>query len=325
MRQRIESVIVIVGPTAVGKTAFSLRLARRLNGEIISADSMAVYRGMDIATQKPSLADRRKVRHHLIDIISPAEEFSAASFRRRAIRAISAICKKGKVPIIVGGTGLYVKALIDGLFPSPPKDEALRKRLYRLAHREGSAKLYSMLEYHDLETAANIHPNDTKRIIRALEICHTTKKTVSEIKARTHPLSDSYHVRIIGLTRPREELYPIINERVDRMFEAGLLEEVRGLARRKLSITASQAIGYKETFSYIKRFRGAIDEDEIEALKELIKRNSRRYAKRQMTWFGADKRVEWFDLSSVRETEVIRKVIRLLGNGKGNEARIGKG
>lgn len=278
----------LVGPTAVGKTDIAIRLAKKLRAEIISCDSMQVYKGMDIGTQKPSAADRKKIKHHLIDILTPDKEFSAADFRSRALRIISALHKRGKIPLFVGGTGLYMKALLDGLFPSPPKNEALRGRLYKEAKKYGSGRLHEKLEKIDPAAAGKIHPNDTKKIIRALEICYTTGKTVSEMRERTpRPLSDKYNVRIIGLIRPREELYRRIDRRVEEMFRRGFLDEAKEIARRKLGVTAKQAIGYREAFDYLKGKIG------LEEAKELIKKNTRRYAKRQLTWFGADKRIKW--------------------------------
>lgn len=288
-------IVFLVGPTAVGKTDIALKLAKKLHAEIVSCDSMQVYKGMDIGTQKSPAADRKKIRHHMIDIFTPDKEFSAADFRKRALRIIRDIHKRGKVALFVGGTGLYMKALVDGLFPSPPKNEALRKNLYKEAERYGSGQLHEKLEKIDPEAAGKIHPNDTKKIIRALEICYTTKKTVSKMKERTpRPLSDKYDIRIIGLIRPREELYKRIDERVEKMFQQGFLDEVRRLAGKKLSITARQAIGYKEALEYLRKNKGKIGEDKgIEELKELIKKNTRRYAKRQLTWFRADKRIKW--------------------------------
>lgn len=294
-----QKIIFLVGPTAAGKTEVAAELAKKINAEIISCDSMQIYKGMDIGTQKPSTDLRKRIRHHMIDILEPSKEFSAADFRKRALRAIAAIHKKGKIPLFVGGTGLYVRVLIDGLFPSPPKNERLRKRLYR---RKG---LYGELKKVDPETARTVHPNDTKKIVRALEIYYTTKKTKSALMAATKPLTDKFDINIIGLTMPRDELYRRINERVDRMFEEAFLEEAKGLLKRKLSITAAQAIGYKEAWQYLKQENEG--PKEIGELRELIKKNTRRYAKRQMTWFRADKRVEWVE---VMENESPAQIVR---------------
>lgn len=302
-------IVFLVGPTAVGKTDIALKLAGKLRAEIISCDSMQVYKGMDIGTQKPSIADRKKIKHHMIDILTPDKEFSAADFRKRALRIISAVHKRGKIPLFVGGTGLYMKALLDGLFLSPPKNEALRKRLYKEAEKYGSRQLHKKLEKIDPAAAGKIHPNDAKKIIRALEICYTTKKTVSEMRKRTpRPLSDKYDVRIIGLARPREELYKRIDGRVEEMFRQGFLDEAKQFARKKLSITAKQAIGYREAFDYLK---GKVS---LEETKELIKKYTRRYAKRQFTWFRKDKRIKWVEINEEEKTKrAIDMILTYLG------------
>lgn len=280
-----KKIIFLVGPTAVGKTEISVLLAKKINAEIISCDSMQVYKGMDIGTQKPSLGLRGKVRHHMIDILTPDKEFSAADFRSRSLKAIKALHDKNKIPLFVGGTGLYVKALVDGLFKSPPKNEALRKRLY------AKRNLYGTLKKIDPEAAKAIHPNDKKKIVRALEIYYTTKKTKTALKASTRPLSDKFDVRMFGLIMPREALYKRINERVEGMFKAGFLDEAKALLKVKMGVTAKQAIGYKEAFEYLKKSDEGIGE-----LKELIKKNTRHYAKKQLTWFRADKRIKWVEL-----------------------------
>jgi len=287
-----KKIIFLVGPTAVGKTEIAIALAKNLNAEIISCDSMQVYKGMDIGTQKPLPDLRKKIKHHMLDILKPDKEFNAADFRSRALRIISSLHKKGKIPLFVGGTGLYMKALVDGLFPSPPKDERLRKRLYKEKERYGSRYLHDKLKKIDQKAASAIHPNDAKKIIRALEIYYTTKKTVSEMRERTpRPLSDKYDVEILGVIRPRGELYNRINERVDRMFQEGFLDEAKRFYKKKLSITAAQAIGYREIFDYLS---GKISLDEA---MELIKKNTRHYAKRQLTWFKGDKRIKWIEAS----------------------------
>jgi tRNA dimethylallyltransferase len=298
-----KKIIFLVGPTAVGKTDVAVKLARKLKAEIISCDSMQIYRGLDIGTQKPSLKLRKATPHHMIDILPPSREFSAADFRKRALRLIKVIHSKGKIPLFVGGTGLYMKALIDGLFPSPPKDERLRRELYKQAKRLGSGYLHKKLKGIDPSAAEKIHPNDLKKIVRSLEICHTTGKTVTELKAQTKSLTDEFDIKIFGLIRPREELYRRIDERVDRMFEEGFLDEARKMSKKKLSFTASQAIGYREAFDY---FKGKITLDEVKAL---IKKNTRHYAKRQLTWFRADKRVAWIP---VKEEFEPLKLLNLL-------------
>ena len=279
------SVFFLVGPTASGKTKLSFELAKNLNAEIISCDSMCVYKGMDILTSKPSALDRKKTKHHLVDIISPAKEFSVAKYRLMALDVIEDILKRGKTPLFVGGSGLYVKAVVDGLFSSNKKDAGFRKRQEQLAEKYGKIYLYNKLKKIDPVTAKKIHPNNLRRVIRALEIYHTERKRPSELKQKTEPLR--HKVNIFGLKIDREELYENIDHRVDHMFEQGLAREVKNLSKRKLSLTAKAALGYKEVLGYLKG-KYSIDE-----AKELLKRNTRRFAKRQLTWFRADKRIQW--------------------------------
>jgi len=282
----MKTIYFLVGPTAVGKTAIAMELAGRMRAEIISCDSMQVYKGMDIGTQKPPARLRKKIRHHMIDIISPSQEFNAAEFCARALKAIREIHRGRKAALFVGGTGLYMKALLNGLFPSPPKDQKLRERLY--GHRDP----YGLLQKIDPQAAQAIHPNDTKKIVRSLEVYYTTGTTISELKAgTTKPLADMFDVKVFGLTRPRQELYERVERRVERMFKDGFMDEVKRLSKKKLGLTASQAIGYREVFACL---RGDMTLDET---KEAIKKNTRRYAKRQLTWFRADTRVQWIEIN----------------------------
>lgn len=283
-------VIFLVGPTASGKTNLSIRLAKKLNAEVISCDSMCVYKGMDILTSKPSAADRKKIRHHLIDIISPEREFNASEYRRMALGKIEDILARGKAPLFVGGSGLYVKAVIDGLFPSAEKDLWFRKRQEALAKRYGRLYLYKKLKKIDTERARKIHPNDLRRVIRALEIYHTEKKRPSELKKDTHPLK--YDFKIFGLKLDRDKLYKNIDTRVEEMFKKGIVEEVKKLSRKNLSSTSQKALGYKEVLRYLN------GEYSLEEAKELLKKNTRNFAKRQMTWFRGDKRIGWLKPSA---------------------------
>jgi len=278
-------IIFLVGPTASGKTALSLKLAKKLNAEIISCDSMCVYKGMDILTSKPSTGDRKKIRHHLIDIIPPAREFSVADYRRMALKKIEDILRRKKTPLFVGGSGLYVKAVIDGLFPSAKKDPAFRRKQEALLERYGKTYLYKKLKNIDPGRARKIHPNDLRRVIRALEIYHTEKKPPSELKADTEPLK--YDFKILGLNPDRSQLYKNIEDRVEEMFKRGIVREVRRLSKKKLSMTAGKALGYSEILGYIKgRYS-------LEEARELLKKNTRHFARRQLTWFRPDKRIEW--------------------------------
>ena len=292
-------VIFLVGPTASGKTALSFKLAKKFNAEIISCDSMCVYKGMDVLTSKPSKSDRRKVKHHLIDIISPAKEFSVSEYRRSAIGAIEDILKRGKTPLFVGGSGLYVKVIVDGLFSSAGKDEKFRKAQYVLAEKYGKRYLYNKLKKIDSERAKKIHLNDLRRIVRALEIYRTEKRRPSELLKKREALG--YSFKILGIDMSREELYKNIDERVENMFRQGIIREVKNLSRRKLSLTARKALGYNEVIGYIK---GNYSLDEA---KDLLKKNTRNFAKRQLTWFRPDKRIEWISsfnvLDSLRSLE----------------------
>lgn len=298
-----KQVIFIIGPTAVGKTAFAAKLARHVGAEIVSADSMQVYKGMDIISQAPTPKERKGVKHHLIGVSDPKREYSAAIFARSAARAIAGIIRRGKVPIVAGGSGLYVKALIDGLFPSPEADEKFRKRMYRFVSRRGSHGLYERLAGIDPDSARLIHPNDARRIIRALEIYEQTGKTMTELKAMTRGLKDRYDIRIFGINAPRDVVYKNINKRVERMLASGAVDEVRRLKKRKLSRTAMAALGYKEIARYIDGECG------LAAAEEELKKNTRNFAKRQLTWFRADKRIRWFDASRMTHAEMIRKIM----------------
>lgn len=280
----------LVGPTASGKTELSIKLAKKLNAEIISCDSMCVYKGMDILTSKPSEEERKKIRHHLIDIISPTEEFSVAKYRKLALKAVKDILKRGKAPLFVGGSGLYVRAIVDGLFPSSEKDMRFRKKQEQLAKKYGNLYVYNKLKRIDLDTAQKIHPNNLRYVIRALEIFHTEKKRPSELKKNIEPLN--YKIKMLGIQLDRKELYKNINERTEGMFKNGITKEVNKLSRMRLSITAQSALGYKEVLGYLKgRYT-------IEEAKELLKKNTRHFAKRQLTWFRADKRIHWIGLKA---------------------------
>lgn len=282
-------VIFIVGPTASGKTEYSLKLAKKLNGEIISADSMQAYKGMDIGTSKPSLKERRAVPHHLIDILKPNEEYNAALFKERAERIIEDIIKRKRMPIVVGGSGLYVKALVDGIFEGPSADWKLRKRLEKEAEAKGNEFLYKRLKQLDPKAASKIEPQNLRRIIRALEVIEKMKKPFSQLKLKAKGIASKYKIRMIGLTMPREKLYRRIDERAECMFEDGLVKEVKAILKKypRLSRTASQALGYKEVIGCL---NGSYSLDE--AIR-LTQRNTRRFAKRQLTWFRRDPRVKW--------------------------------
>ncbi|MBL7072461.1 MAG: tRNA (adenosine(37)-N6)-dimethylallyltransferase MiaA [Candidatus Omnitrophica bacterium] len=281
-----QKIIFILGPTASGKTEVAIELAKRLNGEIISCDSMQVYENMDIITQ--GVIDPA-IGHHLVKVISPEEEFNAVKFIEMATRAICSILKKGKVPIFVGGTGLYVKRLLDGIFSAPEKDVKLRRALEELAKEKGNVYLHNELKKVDPETAAVLHFNDVRRIVRALEIFKLTGGELTDKKNDSRGIFNKYDCRMFGLSLPRDVLYARIEARVEAMFDEGLVEEVKALKKRALSLTASKALGVKEAEAYLD---GKMN---LEETKKELKKNTRHYAKRQLTWFRSDGRIEWID------------------------------
>jgi len=286
------SLVVIVGPTAVGKSALALELASKYGLEIINADSMQVYRGMDIGSAKPTPAERNLVPHHLIDIRNPDEDYSAARFLEEARRIIGELAERCRRTLVVGGTGLYIQSLLKGLFPAPPADMRVREQLRTQEREKGKWHLHQQLAGVDPEAAARIHPNDSFRVIRALEVFRLTGTAISEHQ-RHHRFSDSTFAALkIGLMRDRGEIYRRIEARVDSMIGAGLEEEVRRLLTQGYApaIKAFQSLGYQQMLSYI---RGETTRDE--AIR-LIKTNTKRYAKRQLTWFRKDPEIEWFTL-----------------------------
>ena len=226
MPGRLDPVVIfIVGPTATGKTRLSVKLAKRLGGEIVSADSMQVYKGMGIASQFPAYKERAGIKHYLVSILAPSREYSVSIFRKKATEAIRSIVRRGKLPIVVGGSGLYMRALIDGLFPSPEADMTFRNKTEKFINRYGSARAHKKLVRIDPDSASNIHPNDARRIIRALELYHATGRTMTELKADTKGLKDEFGVKMFGLIRPREDMYRMIDERVDGMFASGIVRD----------------------------------------------------------------------------------------------------
>lgn len=281
-------VLFLVGPTAAGKSEVAMECARRLSAEIVSADSMQIYRGMDIGTAKPGADERKGIPHHLIDLISFTESFSVAQYREAALEVIRGIVSRGRIPIVAGGTGLYVRALVAGLSGQPAGDEAVRRRLETEIGEKGLECLYRRLVETDAKTAGRIKPGDRKRIIRALEIAELSGKTTSEWHRDMVPLESlGYEPCIIGIARARQDLYRDIETRVDRMFDRGLLEEVRRLREKGLSRTAAQAVGYKELLP-------ALDgKYSVEEAKQMIKLSTRHLAKRQMTWFRKEKNIIW--------------------------------
>jgi tRNA dimethylallyltransferase len=298
-----QKVIVIIGPTAVGKTKLSVELAKKVNGEIISGDSMQIYKEMDIGTAKVSIEEMQGVPHYLIDVKEPTETYSVAEFQIEVRELIDNIAQKGCIPIIAGGTGLYIQAVLyDYQFSDSGKDDEIRLRLEKQVEEQGIEKVYEQLREIDPKSAENIHPNNIRRVIRALEVYYSTGKTMSDYQqSQQHELL--YDVAFIGLSMDRATLYDRINLRVDLMVEEGLLEEVKSLYSRGIRDCQSiQAIGYKELYAY---FDGKMTKEQ--AIEEL-KQNSRRYAKRQLTWFRNKMDVTWFDMTDANFEEKLTEI-----------------
>ncbi len=299
---------VIAGPTAVGKTEYAIRIARALGGEIVSADSMQIYRYMDIGSAKPDAREQAAARHHLVDAVDPRTPCSAAEYRDIAKKCIREIFERNRLPVLCGGTGLYISALIyDMDFSNSPRDDGLRQHYQRIAEEQGRKYLHSLLEKIDPDAAARIHPNNVKKVIRAIEAAKHGEK-IPAFENSFRPAAD-YEYILIGLRRPREELYDRINRRVDVMMDSGLEDEVRRLVGMGLTAedNAMKGIGYKEMIGFL---NGEYDR---ETAKELIRRNSRRYAKRQMTWFRRYPDMRWFDITRDTEpSELLAEILRFL-------------
>ena len=303
-----KPLIVIVGPTAVGKTAFALRLADEFDGEIVSADSRQVYRGMDIGTAKPTREEQRRVRHHLIDIVDPDEEFTLAQYQERAYVAIAEISRRGKVPFLVGGTGLYIKAVIEGwTIPRVAPNPELRERLYRQAEEQGREVLYARLQEVDPQAAAKIDPRNVRRVIRALEVYEATGAPISHWQRKAPP---PYRALQIGLTMPRAELYRRIDRRVEQMMAQGLVKEVERLVAQGYGwdLPSMSGLGYRQFEGY---FKGEIGLNEV---MRLIKRDTRRFVRHQYSWFRPkDRAIRWFDVTRDPYGEIKAAVASFLG------------
>lgn len=300
-----KPIIIIAGPTAVGKTDASILLARELGAEIVSADSMQIYRGMDLGTAKPTREQRKLVYHHMIDIVAPDQPYSAGDYLRDARAAIDGILASGGTPIVVGGTGLYIRALTRGLFHGPPADLELRERLL-LREAEGEPGiLYSDLVKVDPEAAVNIHPNDLRRTIRALEVYYLREKKLSVFQ-QEHSFQDRpYRFRLLFLVRSRSELYLRIEQRVDQMIAMGLEAEVKTLMEQgyRPGLSSMQGLGYKHFLDY---FLGKTSREEAVAL---LKRDTRRYAKRQFTWFRREPDALWVDITGLDQAgEIVARI-----------------
>lgn len=305
-----QKLLIIGGPTAVGKTDLSIKLAKRLNGEIISADSMQIYRYMDIGSAKVTKEEMDGIKHYLIDVIEPDTAFSVADFKERGEEALKNIIEKGKFPIISGGTGLYINSLTCNMnFTEAEKDEDYRMYLEGLATEKGNEYIHNMLKDNDPVSYAEIHPNNRKRVIRALEVFKLTNKPFSSYNAGEDFYNSDYDIFYYVLTMDRQKLYERINKRVDIMMEKGLLDECIRLKKMGYTsdIQSMQGIGYKEILYYLE---GKISLDEA---IDMIKQGSRNYAKRQLTWFRRDKRCIFLDKDIMSDDEILEKVINDIG------------
>ena len=303
--ERGGPLIVICGPTATGKTSASVALAERITAEIVAADSRTIYREMDIGTAKPTPAQQARVRHHLIDIARPDEVVTVAAYRQLAVAAIKTIRERSRVPLLVGGTGLYIRAVTDGLtIPEVPPDWPLRERLEQL-ERNAPGSLHARLQRVDPAAASRIHPNNVRRLIRALEVYEHARRPISELQRTTNVVGP---VMLIGLTMDRRELYRRIEARVDGQIRVGLVDEVRRLldAGYDRTLPSMQGLGYKEIIAYLD---GHVSLDEA---ARILKRNTRRFAKRQSTWFRRDGRIRWLDVTSMGPNDVAAAVQRMV-------------
>lgn len=296
--------IVIVGPTGVGKTRLSIFLAKRLNSQIISADSMQIYKYMDIGTAKVEPKYQKEIKHHLIDIVEPDENFNVEQFQSLCIEKIEEISSINKIPIIVGGTGLYINSITHKLeFNTVKSDEKLRYELENIAESQGNQKLHEMLEHIDPESARKIHKNNVRRVIRAIEVYKLTGHKFSEINDKFDHYNDDYDFYIIGLNDDRHILYERINQRVDEMIDEGFMAECKYIYEMTDENSQSiQAIGYREAFMYLN------NEISFKDMVSLMKKNSRKYAKRQLTWFRQDERIHWMNLEDFKKFEDIEQI-----------------
>ena len=301
--------LVILGPTAVGKSEIAISLAKKIKGEIISADSMQFYRGMNLGTAKPSADEQKVVPHHLIDLLKPDVPFNVFDYAKEAEKIIKEIHQRKKVPILVGGSGLYIRAVVDGLFENPKIDSEKKSIAKEKLRNKSTDFLYQELKKIDQKASQKIHPNDRRRIKRALEVFYTTGIPISVLQKKKP--SRAFQTLLIGISRERKELYQRINKRVEAIFAQGFVDEVKTLLENGYTenLNSMQAIGYKETVVYLNNERSLAE------TIELIKKNTRRFAKRQLSWFRQDKRINWLSLDN-EETprEVITKIEILLRN-----------
>jgi tRNA dimethylallyltransferase len=295
--------VLLLGPTGSGKTALSLQLGERFGGEIVSCDSVAVYRGMDLGTAKPTVAERERLPHHLIDVADLDQPFTAGEYSRQARTALREIAARGRLPIVTGGTGLYLRALTEGLFAGPARHEELRVRLQQSRIRYGAGWLHRLLRRIDPASAARIHSNDAAKLIRAIEVCLAVRKPLSEVLARD-PLT-GFRLLRIGLNPPRQALYELLNRRCAAIFAAGIVEETRGLLERYGPVKALDSLGYRQGLAVL---AGTLS---VVVAVEAAQQGHRNYAKRQMTWFRREPEVHWI-AGFGDEPEVLRTAAELV-------------
>lgn len=309
-----NKIIVIVGPTAVGKTYLSIELAKNLNSEVISADSMQIYKGMDIGTAKVTEDERQNIIHHMIDIVDPDEDFSVSDFKSNSEKIIDNLLSRGKIPVIVGGSGLYVNSLIYDLdFGYAKSDEKIREYYTNYYNEYGADALYDKLIKIDPESTEKIHKNNVKRVIRALEVYDITGKKFSELNTDIRKASNKYNCIVIGLSMERKFLYERINQRIDEMLGKGLIDEVKALMEKGYdkNLVSMGGIGYKEIIDYIE---GNTDYQET---INVLKRNTRRFAKRQYTWFLKDKNIKWFSMDNLDKIdETLDNIFKYISSQK---------
>ncbi|KFD42076.1 tRNA delta(2)-isopentenylpyrophosphate transferase [Peptococcaceae bacterium SCADC1_2_3] len=299
----LPPLIVITGPTATGKSALGVEVAKQLGGEIISADSILIYRSMNIGTAKPTLEERQGIPHYMIDLVDPDEKYSVALYQSQATKCIEDIIERGKIPLLVGGTGLYIRALTEQYsFPGTENNHEFRQSLVRQAQKYGQEALHARLAQIDPVTATRLHPNDLKRVIRALEVYYLTGKPFSYFQKSGQKCK--YNLIMYGINMERQLLYRKIEERVDKMIRLGLVEEVQNLLNKgyDIGLTSLQGLGYKEIITYLK------GENTLAEAIYLLKRNTRRFAKRQLTWFKKDQRILWLKVEKNNISEVAQNI-----------------
>jgi len=305
LKKMKKKVIFLVGPTACGKSEIAAKLAQRINAEIISCDSMQVYKGMPILSNHPPKDLQKKVTHHLVGHVLPTQNYDVAKFRREAVSKIRQITKKDKIPILVGGTGFYFKVILDGIFSFPYRNKSIRERLYQKAKESGNEALYKELQEVDPLCAQKIHPNDLKRVIRALEVYRLSGIPLSVWQKKAKGIIDDYEVKIFGLLRTKSELYKRIKQRIEQMFKAGIVNEVKSLLRLQLSDTAKQALGIKEIADYLEGKYSLTD------AKRMLILNTKRLVKKQMVWFKKDQRIKWIKIKSrQKDEEVVKEILK---------------